>query len=261
MVARRTKLVTGSVIFIVLAAVVVFFARTSPPNEPTLESERQQLTQQVQQNTISLPNAEAIPREHRDIAQPSSLWVLVSKEQPLADISYVPGRLVLPRVAVNTDKTQEEQSLRPETATALEQMLQDAAQLGHRLFMASGFRSYDLQKFYYDNYVAAYSQAEADTFSAKPGYSEHQTGLAFDLAAISRECYLEECFEDLPSGKWLAQNAHSYGFILRYPKGKESITGYTYEPWHFRYVGKSLAMALRDSGLTFDEAYPYLESN
>ena len=138
-------------------------------------------------------------------------------------------------------------------------MLSDAKALGSDLMIGSGFRSYDLQNVYYSNYVRLYSQAEADKFSAKPGQSEHQTGLVVDLAYTDMDCYLASCFADTPAGVWLTQNAHKYGFILRYPEGKESITGFQFEPWHFRYVGKDLARAIKESGLTLDEAKPYLD--
>lgn len=261
MVARRTKYILALCIVAVIVSVVGYFARTMPAGEPSLGRERQQQSQEANKSTrkvITLPGASSIPLVYQDIAQDSSIWVVVSKKRALSDPAYTPTELVTPRVATNTSKTAEEQSLRPEAARALESMLTKASDEGHQLFMASGFRSYELQKMYYDNYVRSYGVAEADTFSAKPGYSEHQTGLAFDLAPVSRECYLEICFEDQPSGIWLAKNAPSYGFILRYPKDKSEITGYMYEPWHFRFVGTELSGALTQSGLTLDEAYQYI---
>jgi len=138
-------------------------------------------------------------------------------------------------------------------------MLDTASQAGHELYVASGYRSHQLQTVYYSNYVRVSGEAEANKFSARPGQSEHQTGLAFDLASTSNSCYLETCFGDSEAGKWLATHAHEYGFTLRYPADKTDITGYQYEPWHFRYVGKDLAGALHQSGLTLDEAAPYLD--
>lgn len=141
----------------------------------------------------------------------------------------------------------------------IEQLFSDAKDQGLDLMIGSGFRSYALQNTYYSNYVRLYSQQEADKFSAKPGQSEHQTGLVVDLAYANMDCYLARCFADTPAGIWLAQNAHEYGFVLRYPEGKESVTGFQFEPWHFRYVGKDLALAIKESGLTLDEAKPYLD--
>jgi hypothetical protein len=96
---------------------------------------------------------------------------------------------------------------------------------------------------------------DASRYSARPGQSEHQTGLALDLASQSGKCTLSTCFKDTDEGKWLNENAWKYGFILRYPEGKEEITGYMFEPWHFRYVGKKEAKKIQDSGLTIEEYY------
>ncbi len=130
---------------------------------------------------------------------------------------------------------------------AFAQMKADAAKEGLNLFIVSGYRSYEYQKNLYNRYVARDGKAEADTYSARPGHSEHQTGLAFDI------CSLETSFENTAEGKWLAANAHKYGFILRYPKGKQQITGYIYEPWHFRYIGVDKATAVYQSGLCLEE--------
>ena len=115
--------------------------------------------------------------------------------------------------------------------TAFNKMKADAAKEGISLWVASGFRSYSLQNGLYNQYSNSYGKASADTFSARPGHSEHQTGLAADLNQI------DQSFGNTKAGKWLANNCYKYGFILRYPQGKQSITGYIYEPWHFRYIG------------------------
>lgn len=122
-----------------------------------------------------------------------------------------------------------------------------AASAGFDIQLLSGFRSYETQNKLYNNYVATYGQAEADTFSAKPGTSEHQTGLAMDVG------WIDDSYGDTPSGKWLAENCYKYGFIIRYPKNKESITGYKYEPWHIRYLGSDIAKKVYDSGLCLEE--------
>ncbi|SHM85198.1 D-alanyl-D-alanine carboxypeptidase [Ruminococcus flavefaciens] len=112
---------------------------------------------------------------------------------------------------------------------------------------SSGFRSYATQNTIYNNYVASDGVEVADTYSARPGHSEHQTGLAIDVNSISND------FIGTPECEWLAKNAHKYGFIIRYPKGKESITGYRYEPWHIRFVGIDTATAIYNSGLCLEE--------
>ena len=123
----------------------------------------------------------------------------------------------------------------------------DAATAGFDIQLLSGFRSYETQKKLYNNYVATYGQEEADTFSAKPGTSEHQTGLAMDVG------WIDDSYGDTPSGQWLAANCYKYGFIIRYPKSKENITGYKYEPWHIRYLGSDIAKKVYDSGLCLEE--------
>lgn len=131
----------------------------------------------------------------------------------------------------------------------LQQMQSEAKKYGHSLYLASGFRSYYDQKYIYNNYVKEFGQTVTDTFSARPGHSEHQTGLAFDVG------WIDDRFGDTECGKWLAVNAYKYGFIIRYPKGKEHITGYKYEPWHIRYLGVELATKVYNSGLTLEEYF------
>lgn len=210
---------------------------------------------------VMITGQEIIPALLEDYRLPASQWVVVSKTRPLPDAHYVPHDLRVPsRIAVNDQKSQEEQSISGMIEAPLEHMLTDATAAGLSLFIGSGYRSYELQNTYYSNYVRTSGEAEANKFSAKPGYSEHQTGLSVDISLVSRDCYLETCFGETAAGKWLAAHAHEYGFILRYPADKSDITGYLYEPWHFRYVGKDLAGALYRSKLALDEIIPQLES-
>ncbi len=135
------------------------------------------------------------------------------------------------------------------TSAAFEQMKSAAASEGLDLWVASGFRSYDTQDGLYNRYVSQDGKAAADRYSARPGHSEHQTGMAIDLNEISSS------FEYTPEGQWVAANCYKYGFILRYPKGKEPQTGYMYEPWHVRYVGVDVATKIYNSGLCLEEYY------
>lgn len=137
--------------------------------------------------------------------------------------------------------------LDPETKSQFDLLTAEAAKEGLNIWLASGFRSYDYQKQIYTNYVNSYGQSTADTFSARPGHSEHQTGLAIDVNSI------DDTFAGTPEALWLEKHAHEFGFIIRYPKGKEHITGYKYEPWHLRYLGKSVASDVYNSGLTLEE--------
>lgn len=142
----------------------------------------------------------------------------------------------------------------PKARTAFEKMAAAAKPQGFELVAFSGFRSYEYQTTLYTNYVKRDGQDQADRYSARPGYSEHQTGLAFDIGELGKEnLWLTSEFGETPAGQWLVNHAHEYGFILRYPKGKEDITGFMYESWHFRYLGVELATKVKNTGLTLEE--------
>ena len=134
---------------------------------------------------------------------------------------------------------------------AFKLMQSDAKALGLNIYISSGYRGYTYQEKLYNNYVSISGKAQADTYSARPGHSEHQTGTCFDLNSI------DDSFQYTNEGKWVNENAYVYGFIIRYPKGKESITGYQYESWHLRYVGRDLASKLYHDGEweTLEEYY------
>lgn len=137
--------------------------------------------------------------------------------------------------------------LTSETQQAFSELHNAMAAEGLSLWVASGYRSYDYQAGLYRKYVNRDGKAAADRYSARAGYSEHQTGLAFDVNQV------DDSFANTPQAKWLAEHAWEYGFIIRYPKGKEGVTGYQYEPWHLRYLGKETAKAVQDSGLCLEE--------
>jgi len=171
---------------------------------------------------------------------PSSLWVIVNKQHPLSPVSYAPNDLRYPNVPLRVTGATEMQ-MRTAAASALEQLFAGAKTAGYSLMVSTAYRGYEYQKGLYNGYVSSQGQAAADQESARPGYSEHQTGLAVDIRASDNQCSLDACFGTLPEGQWLDANAYRYGFILRYPADKTAVTGYEYEPWHFRYVGTALA--------------------
>lgn len=138
---------------------------------------------------------------------------------------------------------------------ALDAMIADARKQSLTLKITSSYRSYWYQNTLYNNYVQKHGKAKADRFSARPGHSEHQTGLAFDLGGVNQAHWFEESFANTKEGKWLASNAHKYGFHLRYQKGKEDITGYMFEPWHFRYIGEDNATKIKATGKTLEEYF------
>lgn len=148
-------------------------------------------------------------------------------------------------------------SIKDEVYDAFIEMWTSAKEEGITLIINSSYREYTWQEKVYENYKSTRGEAYADTYAARPGYSEHQTGLALDIASYPAN-YKD--FEDTEAYQWLLKNSYKYGFILRYPKGKENITGYNFEPWHYRYLGIELAKKVHDSGLTYDEYYAfYLE--
>ncbi|MBS4202189.1 SH3 domain-containing protein [Bacillus sp. FJAT-49732] len=171
-------------------------------------------------------------------------------------ITYVDGIIVVnKRYALPSTYNPGESK---EARAAFNKMLTDAKKKNITFQVISGFRSYEYQKNLYNRYVKTYGEAEASRFSAKAGHSEHQTGLTFDIGGPNQAHWLTESFDKTAEGKWLAANAHRFGFIMRYPKGKESVTGYMYEPWHFRYVGVERATKIFNSGKTMEEYYGFL---
>lgn len=184
------------------------------------------------------------------IDDPMSLWIVANKLRQLKPAAFEPTDLVYPQV----DSTNG-QPLREPAARAVEQMVAAASAEGIYLRLISAYRSYDTQVSVYGSFVANQGQAFADTTSARPGHSEHQTGLTADFDAADG-CTLDGCFANTPSGLWLHTRAAEFGFVERYPLGKEHITGYMAEPWHYRYVGTELALEMRTQGvLTLEEFF------
>ncbi len=132
--------------------------------------------------------------------------------------------------------------LEKEVLNAFNLMKSDAQALNLNIYISSGFRAFQSQANIYNKYVLRDGKDAADTYSARPGYSEHQSGLSFDLNSINSS------FTDTPEGKWVNDNCYLYGFIIRFPDGKQNETGYKYESWHLRYVGKELAKKIYNNG-------------
>lgn len=189
-----------------------------------------------------------------EVTNPEAIDVLVNKEYSLPK-DYIPKDLTKPNILFPFEYDDEKKLMRKEAASAIEQLFQDASKKNLRLYGISGYRSYARQKTIYDTNVATRGEEETNRFSAKPGHSEHQTGLAMDVSTPSIDFHLDQGFASTPEGKWLAKHAYQYGFIIRYPKDKSDITGYAYEPWHLRYVGIPLAEKLYEENLTLEEYY------
>ncbi|WP_404469463.1 D-alanyl-D-alanine carboxypeptidase family protein [Sutcliffiella horikoshii] len=219
------------------------------PEEPDDEAptEEEPVSQPDEPAEASEP--EAIPV----VANPGAMNVMVNKFWSLPE-GYRPADLIKPNVLFSFgDENSDRAKLRAEAAESLEVMFNVAKGEGIELYARSGFRSYETQEAIFKNEVATFGYEQAVLYVALPGTSEHQTGLAMDITAKSVGLELVESFEGTAEGKWLAENAHHYGFILRYPKGKTNITGYAFEPWHFRYVGVEIAGEIYAKGLTLEE--------
>ncbi len=188
--------------------------------------------------------------------EPDSISVFVNKEYALPE-SYVPENLVIPDIkfygGVNNDKNK----LRQEAAEAIEKMFCEALDDDIVLYGVSGYRSYARQKEIYEKNVRMRGIQATNKVSAAPGHSEHQTGLAMDISSKSLGGALTEKFGDTPEGKWVAANCYQYGFIIRYPENTEQITGYSYEPWHIRYVGTEISEYIHNENITLEEYYGY----
>lgn len=204
------------------------------------------------QRNLHLTNAEVILHvnigldkpfysDAEEIIDPVSLLVLCNKYNILP-MNYVPegyGRYDYHSI-----------ELRKEAQNSFNLMQKHAYRDGVNIYLVSGYRSYLAQKAIYESYRNEHPET-VDNFSSRAGSSEHQTGLAADINTV----YSKDCFERTKEFKWLQNNAHKYGFILRYPAGKEHITGYRFEPWHWRYVGEDVAMMIWEEGITLEEFF------
>lgn len=224
--------------FTVMGKIIGLFTKKEEPQatpEPTATA----------QAATPTPSAAAAPT-----VDPSSLGniqILVNKTHELPS-DYEPSDLVTVPL-----RGSRETQLRQQASDALVKLFEAADNDGVALYCASGYRAYSMQEDLFAENVAAYGEEQANLVSAKPGQSEHQTGLCMDLTCNDMDMLLEESFADTPEGQWIADNAQNYGFIIRFPEGKTDITGYSYEPWHIRYVGVDAAKEIHRKNETFEE--------
>ncbi|MDT0274537.1 M15 family metallopeptidase [Blastococcus goldschmidtiae] len=190
------------------------------------------------------PAPPAFDRTQRSLDSPDSTWVVVNKLRPLDPVGYAPADLV---------DVGGGHLLRAEAALAVADLQAEAAAAGHGIAVQSAYRSYEYQEGLFADAVGRFGAEGAEQRSARPGHSEHQTGLAVDVGGGG--CDIERCFGDTPEGRWVAANAHRSGFLVRYAAGSEQITGYQYEPWHLRYVGPELATEMHETGVATLEEF------
>ena len=193
----------------------------------------------------SSPAPPTFDRAQLSVDDPASTWVVVDKARPLDPLDFAPTDLV----DVGNGR-----QLRAEAAQAMADMIGAAAAEGLTVTVQSAYRSYDHQVGTFGQQVARFGQAKAEVQVARPGYSEHQTGLAADVGGGG--CDIESCFATTAEGQWVAANGPRFGFVVRYPDGRQDVTGYKYEPWHLRYVGVALATELQRTGMpTLEEFF------
>lgn len=188
--------------------------------------------------------------QHKD-AMEKGFLILINKQSPV-DESYKPDDLTPIRYFAK-DRGESGRYMRKEAADSFHKLVEAAAEEGLKIVMTTAYRSYGFQKTLWNNYVANEGEAAASRFSARPGQSEHQSGLAVDVSSPSVDYALTDRFGKTKEGIWIAENAHNFGFIIRFPEGKEDVTGYLYEPWHIRYVGEPIAVEIYTKSLTLEE--------
>jgi len=234
----------------------------SPVTEPPIQTDNPETTAkpQVTPKLETTPKPQATPKPSTDssgiavIAKPFSIGVLVNKQNKLPE-NYNPTDLVYPDVTFVFKEKIDKRKMRKEAAGALEKMFAAAKQDGIHLAGVSAYRSHATQTALFDRYVKKDGLKKARTYSAYPGTSEHETGLSIDVSGSDGKCAAQDCFGGTVEAKWLNKHAPKYGYIIRYPKGADAITGYKYEPWHIRYVGQKIAQKIADKGITLEEYY------
>ncbi len=236
------KLVFGFILVVIAAGVIVDVTANKLSDSQTVP---------VKSSPVKLQ-----PATTYNTNTASSIYVIVNKQRPLKPLTYTPSDLAVPNIPLRSNITDDEKQVSGVVIPSLEAMVMAASKQGVAINLQSGYRSYTFQAKLHTKYEEEQGKAAADSQSAQAGYSEHQTGLAVDLGDVNNpSCDVRNCFAITPAGKWLTANAYKYGFVLRYPLGKQGITGYTYEPWHFRYVGYKLAKSMQTKGVNTLEQY------
>ncbi|MRX43096.1 M15 family metallopeptidase [Agromyces kandeliae] len=245
---RRNRLIAALIGMVLVAALAVWAivafapsadsagASATPTPTPTA-------TPRPAPTATSTPTpVDTFDKAAHSIDDPDSIWVVVDKLRPLNPTDYEPADLVVVPVPHTWEPL-----MRAEASDAVVKMFQAAsAEAGLSLASNSAYRSYEAQERIYDN---------DDELTARPGFSEHQTGLTIDIGPESGNCSLAVCFADTPEGQWLRDNAYRFGFLLRYPADKVEVTGYQFEPWHFRYIGTDLSNEMHEKGVTTLEEF------
>jgi D-alanyl-D-alanine carboxypeptidase len=255
---RLRRLITLSVVGALAIGAVATFGvpRFLSDQVNQIPESIQNIADQVQAKPVTIFNP---PKYSIDDAD--SIWVVINKQRQISTLRYKPENLVFPAFPRPRVQNPFGLQLREEAALATVELAAAMRAAGKgTLILNSGFRTYSTQKALYERTKATRGLAVAEKLSARPGHSEHQLGLAADFSARGQGCVILTCFGNTEAGRWLEDNAHEHGFILRYPRGYRAITGFQYEPWHFRYVGVELATEMKTKGIKTLEELWELES-
>jgi D-alanyl-D-alanine carboxypeptidase len=255
---RLRRLITFSVAgaLVVGLAGVFGLPRIISDQVAKLPESVQNIANQVQPKPVTIFD----PPKH-SIDEADSIWVVVNKQRQISPRRYKPENLVFPAFPRPKVQNPFRLQLQEEAALATVELAAAMRAAGKgTLILNSGFRTYNTQKSLYNRTKETRGLAVAEKLSARPGHSEHQLGLAADFSARGQGCVILTCFGSTEAGRWLEDNANEHGFILRYPKGYRAITGFQYEPWHFRYVGIELAAEMKAKGIKTLEEFWGLES-
>ena len=223
------------------------------PSKSGVQEENNSSNEQNSGDSKSSETGESVSSENVNTNDEKSAHADYIENQPVpTEPTYINGILIVNKqypIPSTYNKGED-----AEATKALENMLSDGKDAGYDYVPFSGFRSYEYQTTLYNRYVNRDGKEAADRYSARPGHSEHQTGLAWDIGEKGQEdLWLTDEFGETKAGKWLMNNAHKYGFILRFPEGKEHITGFMYESWHYRYVGVKHAETIHEQNVTLEE--------
>lgn len=266
--ARRRRIITITVTAVVAVVIIVAAAllikscagkKNTAASDNNVISETTQNVNNNSNNSVSSTQAESTENKSTEAAtdnasdgkeKTSKGFTIETRNGAtyidgylIANKTYaLPSTFIPENPEVPVTEARSNTSLDKDLMTAFRKMQADATAKGLNIYIASGYRSYDYQVSLYNRYVANDGKAAADTYSSRPGNSEHQTGLCFDLNSI------EDSFQYTNEGKWINDNCYKYGFCIRFPKGKDAYTGYQYESWHLRYVGEELAEKLYNNG-------------
>jgi D-alanyl-D-alanine carboxypeptidase len=255
---RLRRLVTLSVVgALAIGAVSVFgLPKIISDQVADLPESIQNIANQVQPKPVTIFD----PPKY-SIDEADSIWVVVNKQRQISPLKYQPVSLAFPAFPKPKVQNPFGLQMREEAAIATVELATAMAAAGKgTLILNSGFRTYKNQQGLYNRTRDTRGLAVAEKLSARPGHSEHQLGLAADFSVKGQGCVIMVCFGKTEAGTWLAENAHEFGFVLRYPKGYKPITGFQYEPWHFRFVGVELATEMKTKGIKTMEEFWGLDS-